>query len=134
MTRTATFMGFLHFEDYHADQAAKTVTIHVGEHIPDSKVLETLPSELRAQTAAVLGRTYRGPVTRSARPFGVFSQPWLAGYAGIGAEDLGRHAASDLAPAAADEAGLPPGDVEVWMLPVTEFVFRYIVTPAQPST
>lgn len=127
LTRTATFAGFLGFEDCCADPATGTVTIqrpgrnrHAAmEGLP----LEQLRAALRAMPALP-------PVSRSARPFTTETQSWLAESAGLGAEDLGREFAAKVAPQAAARAGLPGETLECWLLPVTDFSFRYLITPA----
>lgn len=102
--RTATFAGWLHFDDYSVSENVVAIDCKRGTMVRP------------------------GAPARSARPFVVVTAYWTAGWAGRGADDIGREFAAARAPDHAD--GVPGESLEVWSLPVVTTAFDFLITPA----
>ena len=132
--RTATFAGFLNPNDFTIADGMASIDFQAPGPFPPglAEWAITIPGGGTLKVAPPAhGIALDGTTARSPRPYTILSASWATENAGLGAEDMGRKfAASALPGKAADDAHLPGGVLECWLLPMFSFMFDYLITPA----
>jgi hypothetical protein len=126
-SRTVTFAGFLHPDDYAIAGDLVTIDCQRGAACRSQRTAE-LRAAVEAMGAELLPSGLPGGhATRTARPF-VTVTTGLGPDAGRSIEDIGRDFAARQAPALA--ARVPGDALEAWLLPVTDFSLPWLIIPA----
>lgn len=132
--RTATFAGFLNPNDFTVTGSMVSIDFQAPGPTPPglAEWAITVPGAGTLKVAPPAhGIALDGTTARSPRPYTILSASWATEDAGLGTEDVGRKFAASFMPGkAADDAGLPGGALECWLLPVVSIQFDYLITPA----
>jgi hypothetical protein len=132
--RPATFAGFLNPNDFTITDGMVSIDFQAPGPFPPglAEWIIGVPGGGTLKVAPPAhGIALDGTTARSPRPYAILSASWASEDAGLGAEDVGRKFAASVMPGrAADDANLPGGALECWLLPVVSFMFDYLITPA----
>ena len=124
------FAGHLSFGDYQFSGDAKTVS--VGRQPPRAMLAEAIaamPDSDGAHVWEMQERLHGADAPAEPGPYVPYVVIGLSpGDWGRAAGEVDERAVQQAARAAA-ETGLPAGPLDVWLMPVTEFVFYYLVVP-----
>ena len=125
------FAGHLSLGDFQFSDDGKTVS--VGRQPPQAvvaQILAGLPDPAGAHVWETQDDLHGPEVPPGPGPYlpyvviGLSPENW-----GRAAREVDERAVQPAARAAA-ETGLPAGPLDVWLMPVTEFTFHYLVVPA----